>query len=67
MDSEWCCDALRERAEYRCPDHDDPFDCPDNIVVGRPGERFGLPVHDGGTSSIKIAFCPWCGSALERS
>jgi hypothetical protein len=24
----------------------------------------GLIIHDGGSSSIGIAFCPWCGSTL---
>jgi hypothetical protein len=25
---------------------------------------FGLPIHDGGSSFIKINFCPWCGKKL---
>ncbi|MCE6992052.1 DUF6980 family protein [Dyadobacter sp. CY323] len=26
---------------------------------------FGLPIHDGGNSYIKIDFCPWCGKKLS--
>lgn len=25
---------------------------------------FGIPIHDGGFSIIKIKYCPWCGSKL---
>jgi hypothetical protein len=24
-------------------------------------------VHDGGSSVVEIAFCPWCGSKLPAS
>lgn len=26
--------------------------------------RIGLMIHDGGTASIRIHFCPWCGIRL---
>jgi len=26
---------------------------------------FGIPIHDGGPSIVKINFCPWCGENLE--
>ena len=29
--------------------------------------EYGLIVHDGGTSVVVIAFCPWCGSKLSES
>ena len=41
----------------------------DNVdVVMRKWEdgTFGIPIHDGGTSIIKIVFCPWCGQKLTR-
>jgi hypothetical protein len=25
---------------------------------------YGLIVHDGGSSTIQIYFCPWCGERL---
>ncbi|MFB9422507.1 DUF6980 family protein [Nonomuraea rubra] len=25
---------------------------------------YGLPIHDGGSSSIAIRYCPWCGARL---
>lgn len=30
-------------------------------------KEFGLPIHDGGTSFIKINYCPWCGHKLNKS
>ena len=28
---------------------------------------FGIPIHDGGPSVVKINFCPWCGSKLNEN
>jgi hypothetical protein len=57
----YCCDDMRSQVEYRCPDHPDPYECTDNIVVFSLDGYFGIPIHDGGSSHIVIAFCPWCG------
>lgn len=27
---------------------------------------YGIPIHDGGSSYIKIKFCPWCGKKLNK-
>ncbi len=51
---------------YRCDIHPDPFECPDNLVFHRAG-TFGLYVHDGASSYVTIAFCPWCGTELPKS
>jgi hypothetical protein len=56
-------------AEYICPDTDtrhdgDPLACPDRLVVRWPDGTYGLLIHDGGSSRIDIAFCPWCGQRL---
>jgi hypothetical protein len=29
--------------------------------------EYGIPVLDGGSSTIKIMFCPWCGQKLPES
>ena len=26
---------------------------------------YGIPIHDGGASVIKINYCPWCGLNLK--
>ncbi|MEU9834971.1 hypothetical protein AB0D67_25850 [Streptosporangium sp. NPDC048047] len=53
---------------WRCEDHEDPFECPDALVRFNAGfQEYGLIIHDGETSVIGIAFCPWCGSRLPGS
>jgi len=49
-----------------CKQHSDRFDCPDALIVyaDKIG-KYGIIIHDGGTSFIVIDFCPWCGSALK--
>jgi hypothetical protein len=63
-----CCEEMQKRLEFDCANHADVFDCPDNLVSysDRFGE-YGLIVHDGGTSSVLIQYCPWCGAKLPES
>lgn len=37
--------------------------CPD-VVIEQYKNDVGLPVKDGGSSYIKINFCPWCGKKV---
>ena len=60
----YCCQDMQYQVEYRCEQHPDPYDCPDNVIVKADAGYFGLPVHDGGSSHIVIRFCPWCGTEL---
>jgi hypothetical protein len=40
---------------------------PDAIIRFNKREKdYGIPIHDGGMSYIKIAFCPWCGTLLTK-
>jgi hypothetical protein len=64
----FCCDTMTERINHKCQQHDDPFECPDNLVYYSPKfDEYGLIVHDGGSSYIKIEFCPWCGTNVPES
>jgi hypothetical protein len=59
---------MRRAAEQVCEQHPDGHDCPDCLVHYSPKFRkYGLIVHDGGSSSISIQFCPWCGVQLPKS
>jgi len=57
---------MKNWAENQCDKHLDRFTCPDALVhqSSKSGE-YGLIVHDGGSSVISIAFCPWCGTSLS--
>jgi len=42
------------------------FECADVLVhYSEQHNHYGLIVHDGGESWVKIDFCPWCGSRLS--
>jgi hypothetical protein len=47
-----------------CEMHPDRFDCPDALIAWG-GFGFGLIVHDGSSSVVEIAYCPWCGTKLD--
>ncbi|WP_369228014.1 hypothetical protein AB5J52_47980 [Streptomyces sp. R39] len=63
-----CCEAMNSHLNWRCDEHDDAFDCPDALVdFSAKFQEYGLIIHDGGTSSITMDFCPWCGRRLPES
>ena len=50
----------------KCKQHKSPCDCPDNVITyNEKTGKYGLIIHDGGSSYYKIAFCPWCGQRLK--
>ncbi len=64
----FCCDRLSEAVGYECEQHPNRYDCPDCLVSYLPKFReFGIIIHDGGESSIRIDYCPWCGARLPES
>jgi hypothetical protein len=53
---------------WKCGLHTDRYECPDALIEYLPQfDEYGIIVHDGGTSSILIQFCPWCGTKLPPS
>ena len=60
-----CCVDMAYHANFECDIHKNPFKCPDKIIIfDEKDNDYGLIIHDGGTSSIGISFCPWCGSEI---
>lgn len=37
------------------------------ITYSKKFDEYGIPVNDGGSSTIRIKYCPWCGTALPES
>jgi hypothetical protein len=62
-----CCDMMTDNVNRRCGQGHDVFECPDNLIEYRESNVYGLIVHDGGTSSVAIGYCPWCGTELTDS
>jgi len=64
----FCCDAMHNQIEYTCEQHPDPHECPDKLIAyTRIFDEYGLVIHDGGSASALINFCPWCGIKLPNS
>jgi hypothetical protein len=62
-----CCDRLESQLRWSCDTHDDPFVCPDALIVRIERGRIVMPIHDGGSSYIEVSHCPWCGSSLTSA
>ncbi|MDT0449446.1 DUF6980 family protein [Streptomyces hesseae] len=63
-----CCQAMNSHVNVLCGEHSDVYACPDTLIgFSAKFQEYGLIVHDGGTSSIIIEFCPWCGRCLPES
>ncbi|QGZ96107.1 hypothetical protein DSM104635_02964 [Terricaulis silvestris] len=61
-----CCDSMERDLAQVCGQHADRFDCPDALITfNSETKRYGLIIHDGGSSAMTIAFCPWCGANLQ--
>jgi hypothetical protein len=62
-----CCDDMAYHANYKCEIHENPFECPDKLIIFHErNKEYGLIIHDGGSSSIEILYCPWCGKKLKK-
>lgn len=65
MEENCCCEMMKYWSGSHCSEHDSPFECPDWLIVRvHDGNEYGLVVHDGGESFVKISYCPWCGRKL---
>lgn len=65
MKDKICCDAMRYHSSNHCPVHSSPFECPDWLILhDDTAGDYGIIIHDGGQSYIKIDYCPWCGHKL---
>lgn len=60
-----CCEKLRLQLNWTCTDHAEASDCPDALIGLFGAGRYGLYIHDGGSSLLEIHFCPWCGTRLS--
>jgi hypothetical protein len=57
----FCCENLENQIEYICEVHNSSFECADNLIYySKISGEFGLIIHDGGSSFVRIEFCPFC-------
>ncbi|MGM0924799.1 MAG: DUF6980 family protein [Bacillota bacterium] len=63
-----CCETMTQQVNSKCEEHSNPFDCPDYLIYyNNKFDEYGLIIHDGGSSSLHIDYCPWCGTNLPDS
>jgi hypothetical protein len=64
-----CCQLMHKQlTDWHCEIHQDRYKCPDALIDYLPVfDEYSIIVHDGGTSSVVIHFCPWCGAKLPPS
>jgi hypothetical protein len=61
----YCCKVLEQNSVCDCKEHLDKYACPDVLIdYHEKTNKFGIIVHDGGTSMVEINYCPWCGTKL---
>jgi len=64
-ESQHCCSDMADAVNSRCQEHPERHQCPDALLeFSAASNAYGLMIHDGGSSSRSISFCPFCGSRL---
>lgn len=67
MRKEKCCEKIKKTLDFECKEQS-PFDCLDALIYySEQFDEYGIIVHDGGQSYVKIDYCPWCGTKLPDS
>lgn len=61
----YCCSDLQYQLEQTCDIHD-KYGCPDVVLIKEDNGDIGISIKDGGTSYLKIDYCPFCGSKLDE-
>lgn len=62
------CVHLAYHLTQTCRQHEDPWECPDHVIVyNAKYDEYGIPIRDGGSSQVLIRHCPWCGIELPTS
>jgi Domain of unknown function (DUF6980) len=68
MANEHCYPDMSRALTFTCSKCRNRYECPDVLIDYSPKfDEYGLIVHDGGSSSISINFCPWCRARLGPS
>lgn len=61
-----CCESMQYYITNHCDVHKGPYECPDWLIIyNEEDNSYGIIIHDGGQSFVKIHFCPWCGTLLS--
>ncbi|MDF9825863.1 hypothetical protein M2475_002231 [Breznakia sp. PF5-3] len=60
-----CCDQMIKILNFECKEKT-LFECPDALIYyNEKFDEYGIIIHDGEESYIKIDYCPWCGKKCQ--
>jgi hypothetical protein len=63
-----CCSDMENSLTLNCDQHTDEYSCPDVLInYSDKFDEYGLIIHDGGSSSLLIQYCPFCGTKMPES
>ena len=63
-----CCARMEKELALQIETGTKRFADPDALVwYSEKFDEYGIIVHDGGSSTVEILFCPWCGTKLPPS
>jgi hypothetical protein len=60
-----CCEDMKSQLTRKCEYHS-YYECGDNVVAYLGKNKYGLMIHDGGSSVYEIIHCPWCGNKFGK-
>jgi hypothetical protein len=58
-----CCESMEHQLRMPKCKHHTQAQCPDMLIV-LSGGNYVMPIKDGGSSFIRIYYCPFCGTKL---
>ena len=61
----FCCEDMKSELKKTCEWHS-YYECGDNVVAYLGKNKYGLIIHDGGSSVYEIQYCPWCGNKFGK-
>src|SRR5690606_39905266 len=66
--SKYCClEIAKNISDGVDKNREIDYDNADIMLREWDDETIGIPIHDGGTSMIKINYCPFCGKKLDSN
>jgi len=67
MEHNKCCESMKIQIEQTLNNKDSYLSVDNLIYYSDIFNEYGLIIHDGGESYLKIDYCPWCGTKLPNS
>lgn len=65
---DYCCLVLANHVSNSLDEDENIKNNDHDVIINKwKNGTFGIPIHDGGSSVVKINFCPWCGENIKKN